>query len=182
MHAPSRSRLLAIALLVHYSLLLPPVATAADTAPSRSLSTHEHGTATLGIAVDGESVTLELDGPAGNFVGFEHRPANPEQTAALARTLNLLRNGASLFLMPPGARCRLQSAAVSPPEYGADGHANLDAFWEFRCGSPAALNWIEARLFTAFPGTEKVAVSIVAAAGQKAVVLTPGTTRVLLPR
>ncbi|MEO8223451.1 MAG: DUF2796 domain-containing protein [Gammaproteobacteria bacterium] len=181
MHTLSRRRSLAIALLVNLALQ-PPAASAAGTAPARSPGAHEHGSATLGIAVDGQSVTFELDGPASNFVGFEHRPANPEQTAALAHTLNVLRNGAALFLMPPGAQCRLQSAAVSPPAYAADGHANLEAFWEFRCGSPAALAWVEARLFTAFPATEKVATSVVTPAGEKAVVLTPGTTRVLLPR
>ncbi len=163
-----RSQRLPIALLVHFALLLPMAASAAD--------------ATLGIAVDGQSVTLELDGPAGNFVGFEHKPASPEETAALARVLNVLRNGAALFLMPPGAQCRLQSAAISPPTYRVDGHADLEAFWEFRCVSPANLNWIEARLFTTFPGTERLATSVVTAAGQKAVVLTPGTTRVLMPR
>jgi hypothetical protein len=94
----------------------------------------------------------------------------------------VLRNGAALFLMPPDAQCRLQSAAVSPPEYGTDGHADLEAFWEFRCGSPAALTWVEAKLFTAFPGTARLATSVVTGTGQKAVVLTPGTTRVLLPR
>ena len=48
--------------------------------------------------------------------------------------------------------------------------------------SPAALTWVEAKVFAAFPGTEKLATSVVTAAGQKAVVLTPGTTRVLLPQ
>jgi hypothetical protein len=184
MHLPFRWRLLSIALLVHSSLLSPPAALAADPAPApvRSLGTHEHGSATLGVAVDGQTVTLELDGPAGNFVGFEHRPTNPEQTAALAQALNVLRNGAALFVMPDGAQCRLLSSAVSPPDYGADGHADLEAFWEFRCGSPAALGWIEARIFTAFPATAKVATSVVTASGQKAVVLTPGTNRVLMPR
>jgi Protein of unknown function (DUF2796) len=149
---------------------------------TRSAGRHEHGTATLGIAVEGQSLVIEIDGPAGNFTGFEQKPANEQQKQELARVLNVLRNGAALFLMPPDAQCRLQSAAVSPPDYGTDGHADLEAFWEFRCGSPAALTWVEATVFTAFPGTARLATSVVTAAGQKAVVLTPGTTRVLLPQ
>ncbi|MBL8201648.1 MAG: DUF2796 domain-containing protein [Chromatiales bacterium] len=149
---------------------------------TRSAGRHEHGSTALGIAVEGQSLVIELDGPAANFLGFERKPANDQEKQELARVLNVLRDGATLFLMPEGAHCRLQSAAVSPPDYGADGHANLEAFWEFRCGSPPALTWIEAKVFTAFPGTVRLPASVVTAAGQKAVVLTPGTTRVLLPQ
>jgi hypothetical protein len=151
-------------------------------AETRSAGRHEHGSTTLGIAVEGQSLVIELDGPAANFVGFERKPANEQEKQELARVLNVLHDGAALFLTPPGAQCRLQSAAVSPPEYGPDGHADLEAFWEFRCGSPAALTWIEAKVFAAFPGTERLSTSVVTVAGQKAVVLTPGTARVLLPQ
>lgn len=164
-------------------LIIPAIGFVTDLpAETRSAGRHEHGSTTLGIAVEGQSLVIEIDGPVGNFIGFEQRPANEQQKQELARVLNVLRDGAALFLAPPGAQCRLQSAAVSPPDYGADGHADLEAFWEFRCGSPAALTWIETKIFTAFPGTERLATSVVTAAGQKAVVLTPGTTRVLLPR
>lgn len=157
------------------------LAAAAATAEIRQAGKHEHGTTNLGIAVEGTSLTIELDGPAANFLGFEHRPASDAEKQQLAKVLNILRDGAALFGTPPGAACRLQSSAVSPPEYGASGHADLEAFWEFRCGSPPALTWVEAKLFAAFPANLKVSTSIVTDRGQKAVVLTPGTTRALLP-
>jgi hypothetical protein len=160
-------------------LLCGPALAAGET---RSAGRHEHGSTALGIAVEGESLVIEMDGPAANFVGFERKPATDQEKHELARVLNVLRDGTALFLTPAGAQCRLQSAAVSPPEYGADGHADLEAFWEFRCGSPAALTWVEAKVFAAFPGTERLSASVVTAAGQKSVVLTPGTTRVLLPQ
>jgi len=166
-----------------YSLIISTAAVTTNAgAETRSAGRHEHGSTTLGIAVEGQSLVLEIDGPAANFVGFERKPANDQEKQELARVLNVLRDGAALFLMPPGAQCRLQSAAVSPPDYQEDGHADLEAFWEFRCGSPAALTWIEAKIFSAFPATERLAASVVTARGQKAVVLTPGTTRVLLPQ
>ncbi|MEQ1802649.1 MAG: DUF2796 domain-containing protein [Gammaproteobacteria bacterium] len=165
--------------LMAICFLCGPALAAGET---RSAGRHEHGNTALGIAVDGQSLVIEIDGPAANFTGFEQKPADEKEKQELARVLNVLRDGATLFLMPPGAQCRLQSAAVSPPEYTTDGHADLEAFWEFRCGSPAALTWIEARIFAAFPGTARLATSVVTATGQKAVVLTPGTTRVLLPQ
>lgn len=167
-----RCRLLAIC------FLCGPVL--ADGAPS--IPRHEHGTTALAIAVEGPSLVIEMEGPAGNFTAIETRPADDRQKQELARVLNVLRDGGALFLTPPDADCRLRSTAVSPPDYGADGHAGLDGFWEFHCGSPAALTWVEARVFAVFPRTERLATSVVTGTGQKAVVLTPGTTRVLLPQ
>ena len=162
--------------------LLAGAGVAHSAGETRQAGRHEHGTTNLGIAVEGASLTIELDGPAANFLGFEHRPTSDAEKQQLAKVLNLLRDGAALFGTPPGAACRLQSAAVSPPEYEAGGHADLEAFWEFRCGSPPALTWVEAKLFATFPGTEKLVTGIVTDRGQKAVVLTPGTTRALLPQ
>ncbi len=150
--------------------------------PAVAAGKHEHGRASLNVAVEGERLIIELDSPADNLLGFEHRPASDAEKARLAGALATLRDGAALFAMPPGADCRLRFAAVSPPEYGGDGHADFEASWEFRCGNMAALEWLEARLFAPFPGIGRLATSILAPAGQKAVVLTPGTTRALLPR
>jgi hypothetical protein len=151
-------------------------------AETRSAGKHEHGSSSVGIAVDGNDMAIDLDGPAANLIGFEHKPSTPEQNAVLARALDVLRVGDALFLTPPEANCRMVSAGVSPPEFGADGHSDLEASWEFRCGKPSALQWVDVQLLAKFPGIAKLATSIVTPAGQKAVVLTPGTTRVLLPR
>lgn len=151
-------------------------------AETRSAGKHEHGSSSLSIAVDGNEMAIDLDGPAANLIGFEHQPSTPEQTAVLAKTLELLRVGDALFLTPADANCRMVSAAVSPPEFAGDGHSDLEASWEFRCGNPQALQWVEVQLLAKFPGIAKLATGIVTPTGQKAVVLTTGTPRVLLPR
>ncbi len=169
--------------VILYSLLISALASPHGlAAETRSAGKHEHGSSSLSIAVDGNDLAIDLDGPAANLIGFEHKPATPEQTAVLAKALNVLRVGDALFLTPPEANCRMVSAAVSPPGFGADGHSDLEASWEFRCGNPAVLQWVDVQLLTKFPGIAKLATGIVTPAGQKAVVLTPGTPRVLLPR
>ena len=100
-----------------------------------SAGRHEHGSTTLGVAVDGQSLVIELDGPAANFLGFEHKPATRQRPGNWPGVLNVLRDGAALFADAPGAQCRLQSAAEVPPDYQTDGHADLEAFWEFRCAA-----------------------------------------------
>lgn len=179
-----RDRRLIIALVVHFALLL--LITAASPtglrAETRSAEKHEHGQSSLNIAVDGNDMAIDLDGPAANLIGFEHKPSTPGQTAVLAAALEVLRAGDTLFLTPAEASCRMISSAVSPPAFTADGHSDLEASWEFRCGNPSALQWVDVQLLAKFPGITRLATGIVTPGGQKAVVLTPGTPRVLLPR
>jgi hypothetical protein len=156
--------------------LLSGASSAAGDAPGLSI---------LSIAVNGPRLSVGLDGPVANFIGFEHAPVTPAQTAQLARAVEVLGAGSNLVLTPPEAYCRMDSASVSPPAYkdapGA-GPARLAASWQFLCSSPAALIWIDARVLASFPNTARLATSVVTPSGRKAVVLTPGTTRVLLPR
>ncbi|MEO7386543.1 MAG: DUF2796 domain-containing protein [Gammaproteobacteria bacterium] len=147
----------------------------------RSAVRHKHGSSDLRIAVDGADMTIDLDGPAGNILGFEHVPATPGEKSALAKALDTLRSGDNLFLTPPVAACRMVSAAVSPPVFGTGDHADLRASWSFHCGSPPSLQWVEAQLMAVFPDVVKLTTAMVSPGGQKAVVLTPGTPRALLP-
>lgn len=174
----------ATALVITAAMLLasPVIAAGPDTTTHRSAQKHEHGSSMLNIAVDGKLVAIDLDGPAANVVGFEHPPANPEQTARLADVLATLRDGAVLFRMPAAAECRMVSAAVSAPSYTANKHGDLESSWEFRCSNPAALTSIEVPLMKVFTGIEKLATSVVTPAGQFQVVLTQENIRVAIPR
>jgi len=171
------------ALFAHLLILVTAMAAApALAAETRSAGKHEHGTAALDIAIDGNDLAIDLDGPAENLIGFEHKPTTPEQTAALAAALATLRAGDALFLTPPAAGCQMISSASSPPAYDDSGHSDIEASWEFKCSNPASLLWVEVQLFAKFPGTEKLTTSVVAPTGQTAVVLTPATSRLLIPR
>jgi hypothetical protein len=168
--------------LAHLLIITAMAAAPALATETRSAGKHEHGVATLDIAIDGNDMAIDLDGPADNFIGFEHKPSTPEQSAALAAALDSLRAGNALFLTPTAAGCQMISSAASPPDYDDSGHADIEASWEFRCSSPTALLWVDVQLFARFPGTQKLSTSVVTPAGQKAVILKPGTVRVLMPR
>lgn len=166
------------------SLLLFALAASAtvQAGETRSAGRHEHGLGTLELAIDGNDMFIDLDGPAGNFTGFEHRPSTPRQSAALTAALDTLRAGDDLFRTPLAAACRMISAAVSPPANDDSGHADIEASWEFRCDNPAALLWVDTQLFAAFRNTKKLATRIVAPAGQMTVELNGDTTRIDFPR
>ena len=155
-------------------MLLATLATAtlsaaapADTGKSmsrRQAGRHEHGTSTLNVAIDGNALTIELSGPAANFIGFEHVPRTAEQTARLTSVLATLKEGAPLFVTPAAASCQSTRADVTPPNFPAAGaaenddeddhaagheqhhdgeqHAEMAATWDFHCSQPKLLNTI----------------------------------------
>lgn len=63
----------------------------------RDLGSHEHGAATLNVAIDGNSVFLELESPWNNLVGFEHAPRTDEQHAMVDDALGLINQPDQLF-------------------------------------------------------------------------------------
>ena len=46
-----------------------------------SLSAHEHGVGSLNLVVDGNDVSIELDSPADNLLGFEYLPTSDADKA-----------------------------------------------------------------------------------------------------
>jgi hypothetical protein len=96
------------------AVLLTTLGCAATLAQTqRDLSTHEHGAAVINIAIDGDQVTMSLEGPAMNFVGFEHAPHNAQQNADIASALKRLKTPPGPFRLAPAARCKLVSATAS---------------------------------------------------------------------
>jgi len=87
---------------------------------AQSAGAHVHGQAVLEIAVDGETVQLNLYSPLDNLLGFEHAPRTEEERRAVRSMAAKLHQADSLFVFTPSARCQLESAdlqsATLPPE------------------------------------------------------------------
>lgn len=112
--------------LVGGLLSLPLVAGAEST---RQLDSHAHGHASLNIAVDEGHLLIELESPAANIAGFEHKPETDEQRAVLEQAVAILQSGEGLFQWDVGAACTLEDADVEAGqlEDAHDGHADRDA-------------------------------------------------------
>ncbi len=63
----------------------------------RDLGAHEHGAASLNVALQDNLVIIELDSPWNNLIGFEHAPSTDEQHAMVDDAMALLNTPASLF-------------------------------------------------------------------------------------
>lgn len=178
-----------------FSLALPLALSTALLLSAASAGAHEahvHGVGKLDVALDGKTLSLHLDSPLVNLIGFEHaaRSAKDKQAAqAMAKTL---RNADTVFVTTPSAECKLTevkliSAAIEPALLGEkaaatraagedhDGHADLDGDFTFQCAHPELLQKVDVKLFDAFKGFNSIDVQLVTGKRQGAAKLTPGS-------
>ncbi len=164
----------------------------------RQHGTHAHGVSKLEVAVDGRELTLRLESPAEDVVGFEHAPRDARQKDAVARATATLKSADKLFQPSAEARCRLLEAAVSndlepatlppaapaapgAPAKGAapagqdHGEFGLAAKWT--CEDASKLRQIDTTIFAAFPRMRRIDAQVATAAGQRSQVLSRDKAR-----
>jgi hypothetical protein len=139
---------------------------------------HEHGSVRLDVAVEGAAVSLSVEMPLDNLLGFERVPRTDAERQAAAAALSKMRDGPALFRFDAAAQCTLASARVEAPALepgakpaAAGEHAELDASYVFSCAQPARLAALEVLLFDAFRRVERIDVQAVLPHGQHKAVL-----------
>jgi hypothetical protein len=162
---------------------------AAAAAQHRELGAHEHGRGTLNIAVEGSRVSMELEVPGADIVGFEHAAKTRKQKAAVVQAKKQLSAPQTLFKLPAAAGCVLKEASAeveggdhdhakssakadkekkgkSQVEQEGKEHSEFQARSTFECKSPASITAIEFDYFRAFPGAQRLDVNLITAKGQ----------------
>jgi hypothetical protein len=170
----------------------------------REHGAHVHGSARLDIALEGDTVQLDLDSPAANLLGFEHEPGDAKEKATLDKAVAELKQAGSLMAFTPAAECAQQKVMVKSglleggPDHGhghdakeehhhGDAaerdlrHADITVFWEIRCAHADVLREIDfTGLFQRFPAIQRLQVQAVLPGGQTAVELTPVAVKLKL--
>lgn len=118
--------------------------------PAHARKAHVHGEGRLDVAIDKDSIVLNLELPLDAAVGFERAPQNDKEKAALADAERSVGAAAALWLPTPAAACAVQSVEIGMPKFAQGEHADVEARYVFRCASPAALKSIETTLFKQF--------------------------------
>ncbi len=152
----------------------------------RQLGAHVHGHGHLNIAFEDKTVSIELEVPGADIVGFEHEATTAEQKAAIEEAKAKIADGLSLFTPVAAADCTQKSAKVSieaehedEHEHHAEGanpdaraeeeghhHSEFHAEYDFECASPSEIRSMTFGYFKAFPNAEALAVSLISAKGQ----------------
>jgi hypothetical protein len=160
----------------------------------RQLGAHEHGHGTLDIAVEDNRVSMELEAPGMDIVGFEHEATSDEQKAVLEKAKAELAKPLALFKLPEAAGCSVKEARVAleaehedadhekhatAEEHHDAKHADADhdgdergghnAFhvtYALECEKPASLTAITFDYFKAFAGAQNLTVNVVTTKAQ----------------
>jgi hypothetical protein len=188
---------LMIALLLGAVTASAPLA--AEEHHHREHGAHEHGVAQLNVALEGNTLEIELESPAVNIVGFEHAPRDQAERQAVRSAMETLRNGPGVFALPASAACKLADVEVESAlleearEHGhaaehhatahthdGEAHADFRVHYRFHCATPDGLRYIDVQLFKLFPATEELDAQVVTPRGQRAVELNAGAARLAL--
>lgn len=178
-----RHPLVFLALLVASALGLSPAQAAGKKA-------HQHGVATLGVAVEKARISITLESPLDNLLGFERAPRNDDEKQRAAALVARLKAADTLFRIDPAAGCTLATVAIDAPLLGhgstpvdaSNAHADLEADFEFACADGAKAGFVEAALFEAFKRLQRIEAQIVGPKGQAKAVLQRPTARIRLVR
>jgi hypothetical protein len=137
---------------------------------------HVHGVVSLNVAIEANTVSLQLEAPLDSLVGFEHAPRTAAQTQAVSAMFERFKSPQALFILDAGAQCTLKRSTAESDALKADagkksaagdGHADLDADIEFDCKQAGSLRSIDlSGLLAAFPRIGRVEAQIVSPAGQ----------------
>jgi len=182
----------------HFSLMLL-ISLAQE---SRSASQHTHGDAALAIVLEGTTVTIELDSPLFNLVGFEHQAETDVQLQAVAQAEARLGQSDSLFDFNTEAKC-LSSEPLAPVHIGAQHepeseheeahddehneeheseHSDVILTYKFNCANPAALTSATVKLFDYFEHMNEIDLVFLGPATQKQQTLSATNNRAILTR
>lgn len=143
------------------------------------LDAHVHGLSELTIALEGESLDLQLTSPAMNIVGFEYKAASKKDIEAVKTAESILSQPEVLFLLsdkdckPINIDVDISGLIEEDNHEQHDhkenddhkdhhdhdkhkSHAEIVANYSYSCNDSSKLSSIKVSLFESFPGIETI--------------------------
>jgi hypothetical protein len=149
--------------------------TAASLAAGAAEHAHVHGVARLDVAIERERLTVQLSSPLDNLMGFEHAPRNADERKRADAAIAALRDAGRLLRPDPAGGCtldhvELDSAALKlghpDPHEEAEGHADIDATFEFHCNAGERVATFDVSGLWTFARLQKLEIQVAAPNGQ----------------
>jgi hypothetical protein len=151
---------------------------------ARAANAHVHGAAKMQIAIDGNSMEVELAFPLESLVGFERTPRTDKERKTVQKMREQFNEPKAWLIPSVAAQCVPGKTEIHAPvleskskdshghgKHHEDEHAELEAVVTFHCAVPAALKSMEVRLFDAFPRLQHLKAEIAAPGKQSGTTL-----------
>lgn len=170
----------------------------------RQADSHVHGAANLALALDGGTISVELESPLYNLVGFEHAPETAAQIKAFETAEAALSDPGTLLQFNPEAGCTANPVKAvmlmqdnkpenhdehhhEHDEHGHDtgndhdpSHQSTVLNYSFTCLYPEQVRWMGVGLFDAFDNLAEIDLVYLGPAQQISAGLTPSSERIQL--
>ncbi|MFN6996861.1 MAG: DUF2796 domain-containing protein [Aquincola tertiaricarbonis] len=150
---------------------------------------HEHGRASVDIAIERTQLTLSLDTPLDNLLGFERAPRSAAERQAADAAVARLRAADGWVRIDPKAGCTLAEVVLESAALGLGGgthregeHAEMEGSVTYRCTDATQATYIELGLADAFKRVRTVDVQVAGPNGQLKRTLGGKTRRISLSR
>ncbi len=175
------------------------VLTAGQALAGKKQRAHDHGHASMSVAVDGNTVAIDLDTPAQGLYGFEYEPKTEGEKKTYADANAKFQKSASeLFAFAPDLGCQVtkssiakegenEGAAVAKPAASGkskisakEAHSDMAAEVTFACAKDPAGSKLQVNLIKIFPLIKKIKVQILTGTKQAAAELHAGSSELSL--
>ena len=126
---------------------------------------HVHGLSYLKIALEKQTLLVEINSPLMDIVGFEGEPRTKVQKDSIERAKTMLRKIGNVLIFKGGSCIEKKidvtlghdhSNEHSHPEHDQDTHSEISAVYKFECSEPDVLQDITVLLPNQFSRMEKI--------------------------
>lgn len=148
-------------------LSLISTSTFADNHKHHKQKSHEHGSAKLEIAVEGNVIDIDLESPAESILGFEHAPKSDAEKMAYATAENKWKKNlmSDLFVLDKSLECMEteNSFKQEMEDHGKKSgtHSEIEAEVKITCKKDPKGQFLTVNLRKHFPKMKKLKIDIV---------------------
>ena len=129
---------------------------------SETQAAHVHGQANMTIAMDRQTVVVEVSIPGFDVVGFEHEPADSQQVLAIDTAIEALKDTDNWLSFEQGS-CQKGDVNIENPlapaeSEGHSKHQNFEIVVHYMCDNPNELRSMILTIHHEFPSIEETEV------------------------
>jgi len=147
-------------------------------ASATAQSTHVHGQGQVSMAIDQNLLSMTLESPGADIIGFEHEARTAEEKAAVREALKQLSDPMFVIQLPGSASCKvIQASSEVASENGGEGHADHEdheseahgsfiAEYQLACANIAVIDFITFVYFGHFRNAQSLMVVLIDKNGQ----------------
>lgn len=146
--------------------------------PVGTLGAHEHGVVRMGLAVDDQRMSLDIEVPAATVFGFEHNPETEEEIRVVSEAMETLRTRVGeVIAVSSELACELEDVeVVSAPEVDEehshsedeDAHSEVRVSVSWFCAQSVEGTDATLSLSSLWPDAELVDLTVITSMGQAA--------------